>query len=202
MTRIITPTREWNTITEDDIPSVVEILSDWEHGPKRLYRRDIENDCYKWLKYMDTHPIHHPVQPDSNYLDCLITYNGNAPVAFIRYTVWGGSHKLAGLIPLSSLTLNILAIHPNFRGQGLQNIILDELVSSCFKVTQPAVVYAWSSTPQGDSRINNSGRTYQRDEQIVSNATKKSRRKVVLTKENFDAFIAIDPSKDIPITLG
>lgn len=187
-------------MTYDDIPDVQEILSDWSHGPRvKVYPSDVHDDCVRWLKEMDARPSHYPVTADSDFVECLVSHqrgSGN-PLGYIRYTVWGGNHPLAPL-PLSSLTLNIFAIHPAFRGQGFQTVLMNELVAACFDHTQPDTVYGKSANAAMSSRFDS--RTYT-ERRTTQNAYGKDRDLVILQRSDYLNHIASGAATPVTTTL-
>lgn len=188
MIEVETPTTTWRTMTEADIPVAVECIHDWPHSLRPMNRRRAEQDCYRWLLYMETHPSDYPVRPDSEFSDVMVCEQGGEPLAYIRYTVWGGSHRLAA-VPLSTLTLNVFAIAPAFRGQGLQAVLLDELVSACFDFTQPDLVLGQSADPRMDARIDRQ----QYEERRTVERLGKERQRIVLSRRNYQQRLAASP---------
>lgn len=190
MIELTTPTTVWRTMTEGDIPIAVECIQDWQHGIRRMNRRRAEQDCYRWLEYMETHPAEYPCTPESNFSEVLICENAGEPFAYIRYTVWGGSHRLAS-VPLSTLTLNVFAIAPAFRGQGFQGVLLNELVSACFDHTRPDLVLGQSADERMNSRLDS--RTYE-DRRTVRRLG-KDRERIVLSRRNYTERLAANPAE-------
>lgn len=196
MIEITTPTTVWRTMTEADIPIAVECIADWPHSIRPMNRRRAEADCYRWLDYMATHPSEYPCSANSNFSDVLICQLGGDPLAYIRYTVWGGSHKLA-VVPMSTLTLNVFAIAPGFRDQGFQNVLLNELVSACFDYTAPDLVLGQSADERMNSRIDQ--RTY--EERRTVQRLGKERERIVLSRRNYQARLTANPTEAVDTTL-
>ncbi len=196
---VVTQTTTWRTITLADIPDIQILLGDWEHGPQTFVSpRVIENEVYKWMNFMADHPKVYPVVDDSFFMDCFICYQGINPLAFIQVICRGKDHPPGAgePIPRSSLTLAIMAINPQFRGQGFHDILIDELVSNVFEVSAMVdVVYVHSATSVGDNRIDTSGRINSEDLSKQSAITGKIRRRIVVTQQDYETFVTANPSK-------
>lgn len=190
-----TPTETWRAVTMADLDNLVEIFGDWQHDDRQHFRSGIEKQLEKWVNDMIVEPSSYPIGPDALWREAMICFDGTDPLCVVVYVVRGGNDP-KNQVPLSTLTLEVFAIAPQFRDDGRMIGLMSGIAAICYNHLKPDLIIGTSAAPQFLARL--AGTESQRP---FNKRRGAARVDFVESRVNHEARIAANPAEDLATTM-